>query len=432
MVIVRSPVNEDRASGAANALGPLLADGQLSIDSGGLVERVLTLARVHLGLDVSWFSRFTDEQQVLDYVSGDAAAFGLASGVSGRYSDSYCSRVVSGELPNVVPDTRDDERTRNLPITRQIGAGSYAGVPVVLPGGEVYGMLCCIGRDAHLEIDSGDVRFMRVLADILSDEVQRRRPIDRERSATLARIDAAIAGIGLHMVFQPIVNLESHQVVGVEALSRFDGGPPTPDGWFREADGVGRGAALELASLQLAVAAIPALPDNVYMSVNASPALICSLAGDEMPGGLPLDRIVLEITEHVPIDDYDVLLEAMRPARERGLRVAIDDAGAGYSSFRHILLIKPDVIKIDISITRGIDTDPARRALATALISFAREIGASLVAEGVETIDELETLEHLGVTLAQGYFFARPGPLPFIQPIRVWQSATRERLPIPR
>jgi EAL domain-containing protein (putative c-di-GMP-specific phosphodiesterase class I) len=411
MVILRSPVAVNDTRDVAQELAPLLGAGDPSSDGTGLVERVLALARVHLGLEVSWFSRFEDGKQILDHVAGEGASFGLSSGVSGPYSESICSRVIAGDLPNIVPDSRADQRLRDIPLVEQVGIGAYAGVPVVLPGGEVYGMLCCIGRDAHPELDTGDVKFMRVLADVLSEEVQRRRPIELHRTATLARIEDAIAGIGLHMVYQPIVRLDTLQVIGVEALSRFEGGPPTPDRWFHEAASVGRGAELEVASLGLAAAAIPQLPGEVYLSVNASPALITAWGRREIPDTIPLDRVVLEITEHEQIEDYDKLLEALAPLRARGLRVAIDDAGAGYSSFRHILLIKPDVIKLDISITRAIDEDPSRRALAAALITFAGEIDATLVAEGVETAAELETLQALGATLGQGYFFARPGPL---------------------
>jgi EAL domain-containing protein (putative c-di-GMP-specific phosphodiesterase class I) len=416
-VITASPiVDADETGEAARALAPLLGAVTAAGDGDGVVERVLALARVHLGLDISWFSRFSGDVQTLEHVSGDTAPFPISAGVSSPLSGSYCSRVLAGELPNVIPDTLADERTRDMPLTQYVGIGAYAGVPVVLPGGEIYGMLCCIGRDAHPEIDSGDVRFMRVLASLLSDEVERQRPLNEVHAEAVGRIKAAIDGDGLHMVFQPIVRLESFAVVGAEALSRFEGGPATPDGWFREAAGVGLGSELELASLRLAVAEIPMLPEHAYLSINASPELIVLWADRELPAGVPYHRLVLEITEHVPIDDYEELLSALRPLRERGVRIAIDDAGAGYSSFRHILLIKPDVIKLDISITRGIDQDPARRALASALISFAAEIDASLVAEGVETIAELDTLRGLGVSLGQGYLFARPGLLPFTQP----------------
>jgi EAL domain-containing protein (putative c-di-GMP-specific phosphodiesterase class I) len=397
---------------AARAIAPLFGVDVVAADGDGVVARVLALARVHLGLDISWFSRFSGDVHTLEAVSGDTERFRVAQGSTTPAFATYCSRVVAGELPNVIPDALADDRTRDLPITQFVGIGAYAGVPVVLPGGEVYGMLCCIGRDAHPEIDTGDVRFMRVLASLLSDEVERKRPIEEVRVESVSRIKAAIAGNGLRMAFQPIVRLDTLEIVGAEALSRFEGGPATPDRWFREAAGVDLETELQTASLRMAIEAFPELPKDIYLSVNASPELINLWAGRELPEGVPYNRLLLEITEHHPIDDYDELLGALKPLRERGVRIAIDDAGAGYSSFRHILLIKPDVIKLDISITRAIDQDSSRRALATAMLSFAREIDATLVAEGVETTPEKETLQELGATLGQGYLFARAGPLP--------------------
>jgi EAL domain-containing protein (putative c-di-GMP-specific phosphodiesterase class I) len=412
VITVAPTADAEETIEAARALAPLFDADVVSGDGDGVVARVLALARVHLGLDISWFSRFSGDVHVLEEVSGDAGRFHITQGSSVPAMATYCSRVVAGELPNIIPDALADERTRALPVTQFVGIGAYAGVPVVLPDGEVYGMLCCIGRDAHPEIDSGDVRFMRVLASLLSDEVERKRPLEEVRSETVGRIKAAIAGNGLRMVYQPIVRLDTLEIVGAEALSRFDGGPPTPDRWFQEAAGVGLETELQTASLRMAIGALPELPKGVYLSVNASPELINIWAHRALPEGIAYDRLLLEITEHHPIEDYDELLTALQPLRERGVRIAIDDAGAGYSSFRHILLIKPEVIKLDISITRAIDQDPSRRALATALLSFAAEINASLVAEGVETIAEKETLQELGATLGQGYLFARPGPLP--------------------
>jgi len=103
-------------------------------------------------------------------------------------------------------------------------------------------------------------------------------------------------------------------------------------------------------------------------------------------------------------------MEALKPLRKRGLRIAVDDTGAGHSSFRHILQMHPDYIKLDMSLSRGIDRDPARRALASALIWFAREIGCKLVAEGVEKASELRTLRDIGVKIVQGHLIARPAP----------------------
>ena len=122
---------------------------------------------------------------------------------------------------------------------------------------------------------------------------------------------------------------------------------------------------------------------------------------------------MLELTEHAGIADYNELAEALAPLRESGVRLSVDDAGAGFASLRHILNLRPDIIKLDIGLIRGIDADPARRALASALVGFAAEIGAVIVAEGIETPDELATLCALRVTYGQGYHLARPGGLPF-------------------
>jgi EAL domain-containing protein (putative c-di-GMP-specific phosphodiesterase class I) len=124
------------------------------------------------------------------------------------------------------------------------------------------------------------------------------------------------------------------------------------------------------------------------------------------------DRIVIEITEHAQVDDYAALNEALALLREHKVRLAIDDAGAGFASLQHIIRLAPDFIKLDITLTRGIGGDPVRRALATALISFADEIGAAIIAEGIETEDEFDTLRGLGVAFGQGFYLGEPGPLP--------------------
>jgi EAL domain-containing protein (putative c-di-GMP-specific phosphodiesterase class I) len=131
---------------------------------------------------------------------------------------------------------------------------------------------------------------------------------------------------------------------------------------------------------------------------------------------------VLELTEHNPVDDYPTLLDALDRFRRWGGRIAIDDTGAGYASFQHLLWLHPDIIKLDITLTRGINADPARRALAGALVGFATEIGAIIIAEGIEIPGDLAALQRIGIPWGQGYYLARPGGLPL----------TDRRLPILR
>ena len=142
--------------------------------------------------------------------------------------------------------------------------------------------------------------------------------------------------------------------------------------------------------------------------MNASPELLGETSLAEMIAAAPNRRMVLEVTEHVEVADYDTLVSGLDALRTSGCRIAVDDAGAGYSSLRHILRLRPDYIKLDMTLTRGIDTDGDRRALASSLLTFANEVSATVIAEGIETPAELDTLRGLGATLGQGFFLARP------------------------
>lgn len=226
-------------------------------------------------------------------------------------------------------------------------------------------------------------------------------------------IGAAIDGHGLRMVVQPIVELGSMQPVGYEALARFELEPAlTPDRWFAAAASIGRGVELELAAVDRALALMPDLPAGSYLSLNASPAAILADGmHDRLAAFDAADRLVVEITENIPVEDYEALADALRPHRARGLALAIDDTGAGYASLRHILRLDPDVIKLDRSLTRTIDRERSARALAASLCLFAHETGMSVVAEGIETSSQLVTMQALGAAAGQGYLLGRPAAL---------------------
>ncbi len=148
------------------------------------------------------------------------------------------------------------------------------------------------------------------------------------------------------------------------------------------------------------------------MALNVSPASIVSPRLMETIGRIPLDRVVVELTEHAPISDYPMLRSVLADLRRKGARLAVDDVGAGHASLRHILQLEPDLIKLDVSLTRDIDTQRTQRSLASALVTFGREVEATLIAVGVETAAELAVIRELGIPWAQGYYFGKPGPLP--------------------
>ncbi len=239
-----------------------------------------------------------------------------------------------------------------------------------------------------------------------------RRELALARQVRRARIQRVLDDNGPTMVFQPIVDLAGGRIAGVEALSRFDvSSDGTPARCFAEATDLGLGTDLELAAISRALDQFGQLPDGAYLSLNVSPDVVLSGRLDERLGAFPPERLVLELTEHERVDDYAALLGPLLPLRAQGLRIAVDDAGSGFASLQHILKLQPDIIKLDLALTQQVDSDPARRSLAKALVSFGQEIDARIVAEGVETAAELATLRELGVGYAQGYHLGRPGHL---------------------
>jgi len=251
--------------------------------------------------------------------------------------------------------------------------------------------------------------MMRVFADLTAFEIGRDLDAAKTAKEKETRIRTAIEENQITMVYQPIWKLEGQRPVGFECLARFSAMPQrSPDKWFKEADESGLGTLLELTAIRLALSNLAVFPADIYIAVNASPTTVLSGEFLDAMNEMPVERLVLEITEHAHVEDYNCLLRAIEPLRARGVRLAVDDAGAGYSSLQHILQLQPDLIKLDMGLTRSIDLDPARRALASALVAFARDTGSHIIAEGVETASELSALRSIGVEKAQGYFLGRP------------------------
>lgn len=226
------------------------------------------------------------------------------------------------------------------------------------------------------------------------------------------RVERVLAGPAFAMVCQPVIDIRTGDVAGAEALARFHAEPVRPpDVWFAEAQRAGLGVELELAAVEMAMTLIPQLPTHVYLAVNVGPETATVDRLGELFQAAGADRIVMELTEHLQVLDYPLLHGALRAVRELGTRLAIDDAGAGFAGLTHILNLAPDIIKLDRDLTTGIDRDPIRRALAGALVTFAADTGADIVAEGVERAEELETIRKLGIWYAQGFHLGRPGPV---------------------
>jgi EAL domain-containing protein (putative c-di-GMP-specific phosphodiesterase class I) len=213
----------------------------------------------------------------------------------------------------------------------------------------------------------------------------------------------------IRVAFQPIVDLATHQVIGYEALARFSGDTTiSPKTWFAEAAEMGVLREVEIAAIRAALAELDKLPADAFISLNVSPE---TAASEELCGlitAIDGSRVVLEITENEAAESYDEVSEAVGRLRASGVRIALDDTGSGDVSFSSLFEVHADIIKIDIGVTRGIDSDPMKEAMAAAIKSLADRLGAMSLAEGIETEDELDRLRRVGVQAGQGYLFGRP------------------------
>jgi EAL domain-containing protein (putative c-di-GMP-specific phosphodiesterase class I) len=249
------------------------------------------------------------------------------------------------------------------------------------------------------------VREFGVLAGALLGRGLEERSRRREIRGALERV---IEDRAFHIVFQPIVRLADRCPVGYEALTRFADGT-RPDVRFDEAASVGLGIELEWATLRAAIHDSHGLRAGTYLSLNVSPELACNVTTLEAMLETAGRGLVVEITEHTAVKDYNSLRTGLQALRGHA-RIAVDDAGSGYAGLQHMLEIGPDIVKLDIALVRSVDSDPGRQALIASMVGFANQTGAVLVAEGVETEAEAATLEILGITLGQGYLFGRPEP----------------------
>jgi PAS domain S-box-containing protein len=343
-------------------------------------------------------------------VPGARARYLLERASTGPWAEAWQERPEDGAYGEAISTT---------------GLQSAVFVPLKGPQGVVgvmgFGVDEATNAERIVERLPALATFGAIVGVLVAPGLQARYRSDDARASVLAILDEA----AFTPFFQPIVEFHTGAVVGYEALSRFSSGIP-PDVVFGLAGRAGLGIELEMATLRAALEAAVILPPPAYLSLNASPALVQTGSLRALLGGCQRP-IVLEITEHVLIDDYPALrleLAGLMP----NVRLAVDDAGAGYASLRHILELAPRFVKLDIGLIRGIDADPARQALIAGMGYFAVKRKLRLIAEGIETAAELRALRQLGINYGQGFLLGRPqdgrGPGPWPSTIALPASSS--------
>ncbi|BEP12422.1 hypothetical protein acdb102_07330 [Acidothermaceae bacterium B102] len=390
------------------------------------VADLLRTAKESLQISVAFLTRMDGTTQHLEVVES-SVPFLFKEGATQKQQTTFCQAILDGKLPAVLPDVKQFPLAMSLPAARIPRIRSYVSVPVVLSDGTLYGTFCAAGLTSDKGLTKRDKSLMDVLAHaaavIIEPGIR-----NRERAEEIEqRIWPIMEAGGPVVVLQPIVDLATGVRVGAEALSRFPlDWAKAPDLVFGEAHSVGLGHDLEL--LALAGAAEHVASVSGYVAMNISPSTLMTPSATAFISGLPLDRILLELSEHDQVEDYDALHAVLAPLRALGMRLAIDDVGAGFSSLRHIVLTRPDVLKIDRTLVDGVSTDEILTTLVHSLADFGHAMGATVVAEGIETGADAACLLTLGVDYGQGWYFGRPGS---VAELLIRDAAEAPFVPVP-
>jgi len=389
---------------AAAALVP-----RVTGDGGDVIANALAFVRSHLGMEVAYLSEFVGEDLVFRAVNAPGLEDMISVGNSMPLDDVYCRHILAGRLPELIPDTDRVPFTQKIPLTKNLPIRSHVSIPIRLSNDDVYGMFCCLSRKPRPSLNRRDLEVMRAFASLSADQVNARLSTDIALGAKRDAIETVLNTRAFDIALQPILRLQDQGTAGFEALCRFTPKPYRPPNlWFDDAGDVGLQVDLELRVIEVALAMLPALPNDCYLSVNTSPGTLATGRLSHLIERVDGNRVLVEITEHAAIQDLDVLLMEIDRLRDLGARIAVDDAGAGYSGLQQIIRLRPDVIKLDMSLTQDVDKDLARRSLTSAMVQFAKDTNAHVVAEGIETEAEMQTLRMLGVTMGQGYYLGRP------------------------
>ena len=371
------------------------------------VADLLRTAKESLQISVAFLSRMDGTTQHLEVVES-SVPFLFKEGATQKQQTTFCQAILDGKLPAVIPDVKAFPVAMALPAARLPRIRSYVSVPVVLSDGTMYGTFCAAGLTSDKGLSKRDKSLMEVLAHAAAVIIEPGLRERRKRDEIAGRLSPVILAGGPVVVLQPIVDLTTSIRVGAEALSRFPREwNKTPDVCFAEAHSIGEGDLLELLALAGAAAHLGQV--SGYVAMNISPSTLLSPGAAAFFRSLPLERILLELSEHDRVEDYDALHQVLAPLRERGMRLAIDDVGAGFSSLRHIVLTRPDVLKLDRTLVDGVGNDPVLRTLVQSLVDFGHGMSAKVVAEGIETGADAAVLLTLGVDHGQGWYYGRPG-----------------------
>jgi EAL domain-containing protein (putative c-di-GMP-specific phosphodiesterase class I) len=369
---------------------------------------MLEALRARLDMDVAFVSRqLGTTHRIFTHVAARGRA-PLISGDHNANDNSLCWLVIQGKLPERVNDVSLYENAACLPVVDQLNVRSHFSVPLYRRDGRVHGSLCCFSYRPRPDIGEHDMRIIRSVAAIVSDQIEGRIELEERSEEAGREITRLMADDDIAIIHQPIYDLTDWHLIGFECLMRQKANPiRSPLDVLERAREAGKTLELEVHIARTALATLdPAHPER-FIAINVSPT---TLVSDDLaaliPEGLE-SRLVIELNQYEAVLQQAALKQAIQAWKARAW-VAVNSVGASFASLQALLDLEPDIVKIDRDLLGGLASDPNRRALVKALVQFAAETGITLIAQGVETREDLQALHELGVRFAQGYILGKP------------------------
>lgn len=410
-----------RGKGAADPAPGDLAAGDLApreepmcaqLAADPAIAGLLATVRGHFGLEIAYISRYLPGNlREFTHVSSDLS-LPFGPGFCEPRDDALCWHILEGRLPGLIADAGDFALAARLPLAGALALGCHVGAPMRLADGQVWGSLGVGGRQPDRTLNPRDLEILNSFAQIAAGRIEEGLVTARHRAAARQRVSAMLDGQAVTIFQQPIHDLATGLPAGIECLARFpDTNRRGPALWFEDAQRAGLGPALEMTAIGCALESLAHVPGQIFAAINASPSIILSgelhraIAHSGHAG-----ELLIEVSDHHQTQDLAALAAALDELRPLAA-IALDDMGSGFGGLGHVRHLRPDVLKLEMALARGIDGDPARRAMAGGMVEFARDLGCRLIAGGIETEGEAKVMRDLGVDFGQGYFFARPLPV---------------------
>jgi len=368
------------------------------------IDALIRWTAIHTA-SLTWFTE--DGRSVLLAIRGDNLPPALTQGNTLPEHRNEYMRGMAANGPWITgwAVTDDDEGYSRAVAAAGISTAAY--VPLVHEG-HLLGVLG-VGQGEATGGRATISEEFPILVDVAQHATTALGPLlaNAEARATESEIIDTVLKRRLYWpVFQPIRDLPTGEIQGYEGLSRFDA-PVSTAHLFHQAVILNRLRDLEIATLKATIDASQSLPPDCWLSVNSSPHLLTDTETLSRILGATKRPTVIELSEHELVTDYESISAALGRLGP-SYSLAVDDAGAGFASLRHILELRPAYVKLDLALVQGLAEDATRRALVAAMVHFAAEAGFTLIAEGVESKADLRALRVLGVHMGQGFLLGKP------------------------